>query len=87
MTATKQIPASHVFSTEKSELKEFPVNDTLSQSCSAEKEESKVIIVDKCSTDDDEYKSKGIIFNECSTDEDKSECVINKQKDANNETN
>ena len=36
---------------------------------------------------DNESKSKGIIFNECSTDEDKSECVINKQKDANNETN
>ena len=33
MTGTKQIPASHVFSTDKSKLKEFLVNKTLSQIC------------------------------------------------------
>ena len=30
MTATKQIPTSHVCSTDKSELKEFTVDETLS---------------------------------------------------------
>ena len=30
MTATEQIPASHVFSTDESELKEFLVDSTLS---------------------------------------------------------
>ena len=33
----------------------------------------------------DDEKSKGIIFNKFSMEEDKSECVINKQKDAKNE--
>ena len=50
------------------------------------KEESKVIIVDKFSTENDKYESKGIIVNKFSTDEGESECVINKQKDANYET-
>ena len=62
----------HVCSTDDSKLKEFLVDKTLSQSCSINKDESKSIIV-----------------NECSTEEDESECVhrnINKQKDANNET-
>ena len=86
MTTTKQILTSHICSTDKSELKEFPVNKTLSQSCSMYKEESKGIIVDGCSTENDEYESKGIIVNKCSTGEDESECVINKQKDSNNET-
>ena len=72
MTATKQIPASRVCSMDQSELIEFPVDENLSKICS---------------TDEDE--SKGIIFKECSTKDDESECVhryINKQKDANNET-
>ena len=69
MTATKQIPTSHNFSTEKSELKEFPVNETLLQSCSTYKEQSKDIIVDKFFMEDKKPESKGIISNECSTDE------------------
>ena len=72
MTAIKNIPISHVCSTDESELKEFLFNKTISQICSTDKEES-----------------KGTIVNECSTEEDESECVhknINKQKDANNET-
>ena len=36
--------------------------------------------------EDDKSESKGIIVNKCSTDEDESECGLNKQKDANNET-
>ena len=68
-TATKQIPTLNVCSTDKKELKEFPVNKKLSQRCSTE--------VDKL---------KGIIVNKRSTEEYKSEYVINKQKDTNNET-
>ena len=71
-TATKQIPTSHVCSTDKKELKEFLVDETSSQIFST-----------------NEDKSKGIIVNRCSTEEDESECVhrnINKQNDANNET-
>ena len=36
MTATKQIPTSRVCSTDKSKLKEFSVNETLSQICYTE---------------------------------------------------
>ena len=86
MTATKQIPTSHICSTDESELKESPVNETLLQSCSTDKEESKGIIFDKCSTEDEKSESKGIIFNKCSTEEDEPECIINNKKDANNET-
>ena len=32
-TGTKQIPTSHIFSTDESELKEFLVDETLSQIC------------------------------------------------------
>ena len=86
INATKKILTSHICSTDESELKEFPVSENLSQSCSMYKEESKVIIVDKFSTENDKYESKGIIVNKFSTDEGESECVINKQKDANYET-
>ena len=54
MTATKQIPILHVFSTYKSKLKEFLVDKTLSQICSMDEDESKGIIVDRCSTEEDE---------------------------------
>ena len=47
MTATKQIPTLHVFSKDESELKEFPVEKTLSQIFSTDKDESKGIIVKK----------------------------------------
>ena len=54
ITDTKQIPISHVCSTEKSELEEFLVEETLSQICYTNEEESKGIIVDKRSTEEDE---------------------------------
>ena len=53
MTATKQITILHVCSTEESELKEFLVNETLSQICSTDEDESKGIIVEECSTEED----------------------------------
>ena len=53
MTGTKHIPVLHVCSTDKRELKEFLVNKTILQICSAYKDESKVIIVDKFSTEED----------------------------------
>ena len=83
MTTTKQILTLHVCSTDESELKEFPVDENLSQIYSTDKEKSKGITVNKCSTKDNESKSKGIIVNDCSTEYDESECVeinINKQK-------
>ena len=45
MTATKQIPISHVGSTDKSKLEEFPVDKALSKICSNDKDGSKGIIV------------------------------------------
>ena len=54
ITDTKQIPTSHVCSTDESELKEFLVDETLSQICSTDKDESKCIIVEECSTEEDE---------------------------------
>ena len=53
MTVAKLILISHVCSTEKSELKEFLFNETLSQICSTDKDELKDIIVNECSTDKD----------------------------------
>ena len=67
ITTTKQILTSHVCSMDKSKLKEFPVNETLLQSCSTDKDESKGIIVNECPAEDDEYKSKVIIVKKCST--------------------
>ena len=54
MTATKQITTSHVCSTDERKLKDFPVNETISQSCSTDKDKSKCIIVNKYSTEEDE---------------------------------
>ena len=68
MTGTKQIPTSYVCSTDESKLKEFLVNETLSQICYTEKDKSKGIIVNECSTDKD--KSECVHKN------------VNKQKDA-----
>ena len=53
ITATKQIPILHVFSTDESELKEFLVNKNLSQICYTDEDESKGIIVNKFSTEED----------------------------------
>ena len=72
MTATKQILTSHFCSTDESKLREFLVEETLSQICSMEKDESKRIIVNECSTKEYEY--------ECAHKN------IHKQKDAENET-
>ena len=70
-TSTKQIPTSHLCSTDESELKEFLVDKTLSHICSTDEEKSKGIIVDECYTEEDE--------SECVHKN------INKQKDKNNE--
>ena len=51
--------SSHVFSTEKSELKEFLIKETFLQSCSTDEDESKGIIVNDCSTEED--KSEFVI--------------------------
>ena len=72
MTTTKKIPTTHVCSTDESRLKESPVNKTLLQICSTDDEESKGIIINECSTEDDESESEGIITDKCSTEEDKS---------------
>ena len=69
MIAMKHIQTSQFCSTDESKLKEFLVDKTLQHSWSTDKDESKSIIVNKFSTEEDE-----------------SECVINKQKDSNNET-
>ena len=53
-TATKQIPTLHICSKEESELKQFLVDETLSQICSTDEDESKGIIVNKCFTEEDE---------------------------------
>ena len=53
MPATKKILTSHVFSTDKSELKEFLADKTLSQICSTDKDEPKGIIVKECYAEED----------------------------------
>ena len=53
MTGTKQIPTSHIFSTDERELKAFPVDKNLSQICSTDEGESKGIIVNKYSTEEE----------------------------------
>ena len=47
MTGMKQIPTSHVCSTDESKLKEFLVGENLSQIYYTDKDESKGIIVKK----------------------------------------
>ena len=54
MTATKQIPTSHVCSTDETRLKEFLVDENLLQIYSTDEDESKGIIVDECFTEEDE---------------------------------
>ena len=54
MNGTQQIPTSNVYYMDKSKLKEFLVDETSSQICSTDKDESKIIIVDKCTTKEDE---------------------------------
>ena len=71
MNAMKQIPTSRVCSVDQSELKEFLVDENLSQICYTDEDESKGIIVKNFSTE--EYESECVHKN------------INEQKDANNE--
>ena len=47
MTDTKQIPISHVCSTDKSESEEFLVDENLPQVCSTDEYKSNSIIVDE----------------------------------------
>ena len=54
MTARKQIPILYVCCTEKIELKKFLVDETLSQICSTDEDESKGISVDECYTEEEE---------------------------------
>ena len=53
VNATQQITTSHICSTDKSELKEFLVDKTLSQIYSTDEDKSKGIIIDKCFTEED----------------------------------
>ena len=71
-TATEQIPTSHICSTDKSKLKELPIEKTLLLIVSTDEEKQEVIIVDECYIEEDE--------SECIQKN------INKQKDSNNET-
>ena len=54
MTARKQIPILHVFSTYEIELEEFLVDETLSWVCSTDEDKSKGIIVNESSTEEGE---------------------------------
>ena len=54
ITATEWIPTSQVCSTDDSKLKEFLVDKTLSQICFTDEDESKGIIFDEFSTEEDE---------------------------------
>ena len=71
-TGTKYIPTSHVCSTYDSKLKDSAVDENWSHICSTDEDDSKGIIFDECSTEED--KSDWVHKN------------INTQKDANNET-
>ena len=53
MIAMKQILMLHVCSTDKSELKEFLVDEALSQIFSTDEDELKGTIIDECYTEED----------------------------------
>ena len=54
MTGMDHIPMSHVCSKDQSESEEFPVDETLPQVYSTDKDESKSIFVDESSTEESE---------------------------------
>ena len=54
MTTTKQIQILHIFYMNDRKLKEFLVHGNISKVCSMDEDESKVIIINKCSTEEDE---------------------------------
>ena len=53
MTAMKKILNTHDYSTGESELKEFLVDETLSQICSTDEDKQKGIIVNECYAEED----------------------------------
>ena len=55
-TGKKQIPTLYVCSTDESELKEFLLDKNILQIYSTDGDESKSIIVDKCSMDEDKQE-------------------------------
>ena len=71
VTGTQQIPTSHIYFTDDTELKEFLVRKTLLHVYSTDEDKSKGIIVDEISTGYSEL--------ECVHKN------VNKEKDANNE--
>ena len=58
MAGMQLIPTSHVKSMDKSELKEFQIEKTLSQICSTDEDKLKIIVNDECSTE--EYESESV---------------------------
>ena len=66
------VPSLYVYYMDESELKEFLVNENVSQNCSTDKGKPKGIIADECSTEDDGSELEGFIVNKFSTEEDKS---------------
>ena len=54
MNGRKQILTSHIYSNDESELKEFLVDENLLHIYSTNEDESKIIIIDKFSTKEDE---------------------------------
>ena len=63
IAVTKQILTSHVFSTDARKIKEFLVTKTLLQICSTDENESKGIVVDEYSTEEDESERIHKIYN------------------------
>ena len=63
MTGTAHILVSHVFSTDARKIKEFLVTKTLLQICSTDENESKGIVVDEYSTEEDESERIHKIYN------------------------
>ena len=57
MTGIKYIPILHIYSTEDNKSKEFLVNKDLLRVYFTDKDESKSINVDECSTEDSKSKS------------------------------
>ena len=63
MTGMDHIPMSNVCSTDQSKSEEFPVDETLPQVYSIDKDESKSIFVDESSTEESESKCVHKIIN------------------------
>ena len=57
MTGKQQIPISHIFDLDRSELKEILADETLSKLCSTDESESEIIIINESSTEESESES------------------------------